>query len=215
MSHLLALGLLALDCLVRAWRIQLAVWTAGGRLGFEEAVRLNLYGEAASTLTPNRLGGGPARVPRVQRGGGRPGAGPRAGGARVAGGAPRLGARAPRPLVAAGRWRAAHRRQHRRARADPAGAGVGRAAPAPLRPDVLRCAHADSRPVVAAAAVRGWRSRGGVSLGVRRGLRRAPAHDLAAVAALHPPAPPHPRRLRAPPARRLPGGDGEPADRLG
>src|SRR2546428_8180887 len=60
-SHVLALGLLALDCLVRAWRIQLAVWTAGGRLGFEEAVRLNLYGEAASTLTPNRLGGEPAR----------------------------------------------------------------------------------------------------------------------------------------------------------
>src|SRR2546427_5950088 len=61
MSHLLALALLGLDSLVRAWRIQLAVWTAGGRLGFEEAVRLNLYGEAASTLTPNRLGGEPAR----------------------------------------------------------------------------------------------------------------------------------------------------------
>lgn len=61
MSHLLALALLALDCVVRAWRIQLAVWTAGGRLGFKEAVRLNLYGEAASTLTPNRLGGEPAR----------------------------------------------------------------------------------------------------------------------------------------------------------
>jgi len=51
----------ALDCVVRAWRIQLAVWAAGGRLGFQDAVRLNLYGEAASTLTPNRLGGEPAR----------------------------------------------------------------------------------------------------------------------------------------------------------
>ena len=61
MNHLLALALLALDCVVRAWRIQLATWTAGGRLGFEEALRLNLYGEAASTLTPNRLGGEPAR----------------------------------------------------------------------------------------------------------------------------------------------------------
>jgi len=60
-SHLLALGLVALDCVVRAWRIQLAVWAAGGRLGFQDAVRLNLYGEAASTLTPNRLGGEPAR----------------------------------------------------------------------------------------------------------------------------------------------------------
>jgi uncharacterized membrane protein YbhN (UPF0104 family) len=61
MSHLLALGLVALDCVVRAWRIQLATWTAGGRLSFWHAFRLNLYGEAASQLTPNRLGGEPAR----------------------------------------------------------------------------------------------------------------------------------------------------------
>src|SRR5207253_9923736 len=61
MSHLLALGLLGVDCLVRAWRIQLAVWTAGRRLSFGDAFRLNLYGEAASQLTPNRLGGEPAR----------------------------------------------------------------------------------------------------------------------------------------------------------
>src|SRR5205814_7427862 len=61
MSHVLALALLALDCVVRAWRIQLAIWTAGGRVGFRDALRLNLYGEAASTLTPNRLGGEPAR----------------------------------------------------------------------------------------------------------------------------------------------------------
>jgi len=61
MSHLLALALLGVDCLVRAWRIQLAVWTAGGRLSFNDAFRLNLYGEAASQLTPNRLGGEPAR----------------------------------------------------------------------------------------------------------------------------------------------------------
>ena len=61
MGHLLALALLAVDCIVRAWRIQLAVWTAGGRLSFADAFRLNLYGEAASQLTPNRLGGEPAR----------------------------------------------------------------------------------------------------------------------------------------------------------
>ncbi len=61
MGHVLSLALLALDCVVRAWRIQLAVWTAGGRLSFRAAVRLNLYGEAASQLTPNRLGGEPAR----------------------------------------------------------------------------------------------------------------------------------------------------------
>ncbi len=61
MGHLLALALLAIDCVVRAWRIQLAVWTAGARLSFTDAFRLNLYGEAASQLTPNRLGGEPAR----------------------------------------------------------------------------------------------------------------------------------------------------------
>ena len=61
MNHALALLLLVLDCTTRAWRIQLATWASGGRLGFVEALRLNLYGEAASTLTPNRLGGEPAR----------------------------------------------------------------------------------------------------------------------------------------------------------
>ena len=61
MGHFLALVLLALDSLFRAWRIQLAAWTAGGRLSFFDAFRLNLYGEAASQLTPNRLGGEPAR----------------------------------------------------------------------------------------------------------------------------------------------------------
>lgn len=61
MSHLLALVLLAIDCAARAWRIQLSTWAAGGELSFRDALRLNLYGEAAATLTPNRLGGEPAR----------------------------------------------------------------------------------------------------------------------------------------------------------
>src|SRR2546428_10660211 len=72
MSHLLALALLGVDCLVRAWRIQLAVWTAGGRLSFTDAFRLNLYGEAASQLTPNRLGGEPARFLGLHEAGLRP-----------------------------------------------------------------------------------------------------------------------------------------------
>ncbi len=72
MSHLLALAALGLDVLVRAWRIQLAVWTAGGRLTFGDAVQLNLYGEAASTLTPNRLGGEPARFVGLTQAGLRP-----------------------------------------------------------------------------------------------------------------------------------------------
>lgn len=61
MTHLLAILLLALDATTRAWRIELASWAAGGHLSFRDALRLNLYGEAASTFTPNRLGGEPAR----------------------------------------------------------------------------------------------------------------------------------------------------------
>lgn len=53
--------MLAVDCATRAWRIQLASWASGGHLSFRDSLRLNLYGEAASTLTPNRLGGEPAR----------------------------------------------------------------------------------------------------------------------------------------------------------
>ncbi|OLC06795.1 MAG: hypothetical protein AUH42_04830 [Gemmatimonadetes bacterium 13_1_40CM_70_11] len=85
MSHLLALALLALDCLMRAWRIQLAAWTAGARLGFADAVRLNLYGEAASQLTPNRLGGEPARLLGLTEAGLRPVSGLVAIGVEVAG----------------------------------------------------------------------------------------------------------------------------------
>jgi uncharacterized membrane protein YbhN (UPF0104 family) len=61
LSHLFALLLLAIDCAARAGRIQLASSAAGGHLTFRDALRLNLYGEAASTFTPNRLGGEPAR----------------------------------------------------------------------------------------------------------------------------------------------------------
>jgi uncharacterized membrane protein YbhN (UPF0104 family) len=71
-GHALALGALALDIVVRAWRIQLAAWTAGGGLRFWPAVRLNLYGEAAATLTPNRLGGEAARFAGLTEAGLRP-----------------------------------------------------------------------------------------------------------------------------------------------
>ena len=61
MNHVLAILLLAIDCIARAWRIQLATRAAGGGLSFQDGLRLNLYGEAACTFTPNRLGGEPAR----------------------------------------------------------------------------------------------------------------------------------------------------------
>jgi len=61
LNHALVILLLAIDCIARAWRIQLAGRAAGGALSFRDALRLNLYGEAAATFTPNRLGGEPAR----------------------------------------------------------------------------------------------------------------------------------------------------------
>ena len=72
MSHILSILLLALDCATRAWRIQLATWAAGGTLSFQDALRLNLYGEAAATVTPNRLGGEPARFLGMTWSGSRP-----------------------------------------------------------------------------------------------------------------------------------------------
>ncbi len=61
MNHIIAILLLAIDCIARAWRIELATGAAGGPLSFQDGLRLNLYGEAACTFTPNRLGGEPAR----------------------------------------------------------------------------------------------------------------------------------------------------------
>jgi len=61
LNHIIAILLLAIDCIARAWRIELATGAAGGRLSFQDGLRLNLYGEAACTFTPNRLGGEPAR----------------------------------------------------------------------------------------------------------------------------------------------------------
>jgi uncharacterized membrane protein YbhN (UPF0104 family) len=61
LGHVLALGLLALDCACRVLRIQVAVLAAGARLTFADGLRLNLYGEAAAQVTPNRLGAEPAR----------------------------------------------------------------------------------------------------------------------------------------------------------
>jgi len=61
LNHVFAILLIGVDSVARAWRIQLVTRAAGGRLAFRDALRLNLYGEAASTLTPNRLGGEPAR----------------------------------------------------------------------------------------------------------------------------------------------------------
>ena len=59
-AHLGALALVVGDILIRAVRLRLLVGDAWTR-GLFSAVRINAYGDAASAVTPGRLGGDPAR----------------------------------------------------------------------------------------------------------------------------------------------------------
>jgi uncharacterized protein (TIRG00374 family) len=60
-------GLVVLDFLVRAWRIQWIMRGLGTRLSLRDAFVLNAFGDAANALTPLRLGGEPARVAGMLR----------------------------------------------------------------------------------------------------------------------------------------------------
>ena len=66
-AHLLCAGLVALDLVARAWRIQWIVEGLGHRLTFRDAFVLNAFGDAACALTPLRLGGEPARLAGMLR----------------------------------------------------------------------------------------------------------------------------------------------------
>ncbi len=61
LAQLVCLGLVVLDILARAWRIQLLVNGTSEHLGFGDAVAVNVIGDGASVATPMRLGGEPAR----------------------------------------------------------------------------------------------------------------------------------------------------------
>jgi len=61
-AHATCLGLVALDFLVRAWRIQWLMQGLGSRLPLRDGFVVNAFGDAANALTPLRLGGEPARV---------------------------------------------------------------------------------------------------------------------------------------------------------
>jgi uncharacterized membrane protein YbhN (UPF0104 family) len=61
-AHLICLSLVALDFLVRAWRIQWIMQSLGSSLRLRDAFVVNAFGDAANALTPLRLGGEPARV---------------------------------------------------------------------------------------------------------------------------------------------------------
>lgn len=66
-ATLVCLALVALDLLVRAWRIQWIVQGLGHPIGFRDSFVLNAYGDAACALTPLRIGGEPARLAGMLR----------------------------------------------------------------------------------------------------------------------------------------------------
>jgi uncharacterized membrane protein YbhN (UPF0104 family) len=66
-AHAVCLGLVALDFLVRGWRIQWIMQGLGSRLPLRHGFVVNAFGDAANALTPLRLGGEPARVAGLLR----------------------------------------------------------------------------------------------------------------------------------------------------
>jgi uncharacterized membrane protein YbhN (UPF0104 family) len=66
-AHLLCVALVAADLLARAWRIQWIVQGLGWRVSLWDAFVLNAFGDAASAVTPLRLGGEPARLAGMLR----------------------------------------------------------------------------------------------------------------------------------------------------
>lgn len=61
-AHLACVVLLALDFVARTWRTQLFLGGLGHRLPFREVFVQSAIGETASSLTPLRAGGEPARI---------------------------------------------------------------------------------------------------------------------------------------------------------
>jgi uncharacterized membrane protein YbhN (UPF0104 family) len=66
-AHLLCLGLVGLDLLARAWRIQWIVQGLGHRMSLRDSFIVNAFGDAACALTPLRIGGEPARLAGMLR----------------------------------------------------------------------------------------------------------------------------------------------------
>ena len=66
-AHTLCITLVALDFLVRAWRIAWIMRGLGTPLTLRDAFVANAFGDAANALTPLRLGGEPARLAGLLR----------------------------------------------------------------------------------------------------------------------------------------------------
>lgn len=61
-AHLVCLGLVALDFVLRTWRTEVFLRALGVRLKFREVFVQSAIGETASAITPLRAGGEPLRV---------------------------------------------------------------------------------------------------------------------------------------------------------
>lgn len=66
-AHIICVSLVAVDFLVRAWRIEWIMRGLGTPVRLTDALILNAFGDAANALTPLRLGGEPARVAGLLR----------------------------------------------------------------------------------------------------------------------------------------------------
>ena len=66
-AHIVCIGLVAIDFLLRAWRIQWIMQGLGSQLTLGNALVTNAFGDAANALTPMRLGGEPARLAGLLR----------------------------------------------------------------------------------------------------------------------------------------------------
>lgn len=69
LAHVLCIALAALDLVIRAWRTKIFLAALREPLPFREVFIHGAIGEAASSLTPLRLGGEPARVWAMSRAG--------------------------------------------------------------------------------------------------------------------------------------------------
>ncbi|HEU4642178.1 MAG TPA: lysylphosphatidylglycerol synthase transmembrane domain-containing protein [Gemmatimonadaceae bacterium] len=66
-AHLVCIALVAVDVIVRTWRFQWILRGLRFDVPFRDVLALNLVGDAASAITPLRIGGEPARLAALAR----------------------------------------------------------------------------------------------------------------------------------------------------
>lgn len=61
-ANLICIALVVIDLVARTWRIQWILWGTQHKISFIDSLALNAVGDAAAAITPNRIGGEPARL---------------------------------------------------------------------------------------------------------------------------------------------------------